>query len=134
MLGRDQAPRPFLVLGIGEGKEIADRDRGDARRLELARGAAHIRLIERLELRAGEIDAAADLAGQALRRERLGLAVEVVERVGVADLALHFLDGAEALGDEEPDLGAAHFQERVGGDGRAVGEELDRARAPRPWR
>ena len=30
-----------------------------------------------------------------------------------------------ALGDQEPDLGAAHFQQRVGRDGGAVGEEID---------
>ena len=116
----------LLVGRVHEREQVADRDRRDARRLQLARPPAHRILVERLEHGAGVVGAPGDLARQALRRDRRRL-LHRNNRTGCRRApGSGFLHGAEALRDQEPDLGAAHFQERIGGDGRAVGEELDR--------
>ncbi len=114
-----------FVRGIHEGEQVAHRDRDDAGGFELRRRLPHRVLVERLEHGARVIDAAADLAGQALRRDRRRLLEEIIEHIAVARLALGLLDGAEAAVDEQADFGAAHFQQRIGGDGGAVGEKFD---------
>jgi len=62
---------------------------------------------------------------KALRRDGGRLRIEIIEQVAVARLVLNFLHRAVARGDEQSDLGAAHLQQRVGGDGGAVGEKTD---------
>ena len=120
--------RDLLVRRIHEGEQVADRDRIDLGVLQLARGAAHGVAVERREHRAGIVGALGDFAGEALRGDRLRLGIEIVEQVAVARLVLHLLHRAIALGDQQPDLGAAHLQQRIGGDRGAVREELDLAR------
>ena len=110
---------------IHEREQVADRDRLDARGLQLARGLPHGVASRARAHVAGVVGALGDFPRQALRRDRRGLRVEIVEQIAVARLVLHLLHGAIALGDEQADLGAAHLQERVGGDGGAVREELD---------
>jgi hypothetical protein len=121
----DQRAGFLLMRRVHEREQVADRDRFDPGRVELACGAAHRLAIEPHEHAAFVVAALGNLPGQALRRDRERLGVEIVEQVAVARLVLDFLHGAEALGDEEPDLGAAHLQERVGGDGGAMGEKRD---------
>ena len=121
----DQRAGALFVRGIHEGEQVAHRDRDDAGRFELRRRTAHRVLVERLEHGARVIDAAADLAGQTLRRDRRRLLEEIIEHIAVARLALGLLDGAKAAVDEEADFGAAHFQQRIGGDRGAVGEKFD---------
>ncbi len=121
----DEAARRLLVRGVHEREQVADRDRVDARNLELTCRGAHGRLIERQEHVAEIIRPFGDFPGEALRRDRLRLGVEIVEQIAVARLVLHLLHRAVAFGDEEPDLGAAHLQQRIGGDGGAVSEKTD---------
>ena len=121
----DQRPRALLVRGVHVGVQVADRDRDDARLLQFRGGVANRLLVERFEFGACVIDAARDLARETLRGDRDRLLVEVVERIAVARLRLHFLDGAKAAIDQQADLCAAQFEQRVGGDGGAVGEEFD---------
>ena len=59
---------------VHEREQVADRDRLDARGLQLARGAAHRVAVERREHVAGIVGALGDFPGQALRRDRRGLA------------------------------------------------------------
>ena len=97
----------------------------DTRGLEFARRAPHRLVVERNEDLAQIIAALGDLAGAALRRDRRRFVVKIIEQVAVARLVLDFLDRPKTLGDQQPDLGAAHLQQRIGGDGGAVGEEVD---------
>ena len=124
----DDAARLFLMLRIHEGEEVADRNRLAARIAQLARGLAHGVAVERDEHVACIVGAFGNLPRQALRRDGRRLGVEIVEQVAVARLLLDFLHGAIALGDEHADLGAAHFKQRIGGDRRAMGKELDGSR------
>src|SRR5580704_4911323 len=91
----DDRAGALFVRGIHEGEQITYRDRDDAGRFQLRRRLAHRVLIERLEHGARVIDAAADLAGQTLRRDRRRLLEEIIEHIAVARLALSLLDGAE---------------------------------------
>src|SRR6185437_7869360 len=70
--------------------------RGSARRFQFGGCVAHRTLVERFEHGAGVVDAAADLARQALRCDRRRLLKEIIEYVAVARLALRFLHGAKA--------------------------------------
>ena len=55
-----------------------------------------------------------------LRRDRLRLLIEIIERIGVARLALHLLDRVVAARDQQAYLGTAHLKQRIGGDRCAV--------------
>jgi hypothetical protein len=70
----------------------------------------HRGTIERNQHVAEIVRALCDLARAALRRDRNGLLIEVIEQIAIAGLVLDFLDRAVALGDQEPDLGPTHFQ------------------------
>ena len=113
------------MRGIHEGEQVTHRDRDDAGRFQLYRRAAHRVLVQRLKHGARVVDAAADLAGQTLRRDRRRFLEEIIEHIAVAGLALGFLDGAKAAVDEQAHFGAAHFEQRIGGDRGAVGEKFD---------
>src|SRR5262249_59395804 len=108
--------------------QVADGDRLDAGVLELARGAANGILIERAKHSAGVVAALGNFLGEALRRDGRRLRIEIVEQVAVARLVLNFLYRAVALRDEQSDLGAAHLQQRIAGDGGAVSEKTDVSR------
>src|SRR5262245_52813922 len=82
-------------------------------------------MIERNEHVAEIVRPFRNFLGEALRRDRLWLGVEIVEQIAVTRLVLHLLYRAIAFGNEEPDLRAAHLQECVGSDRRAVREECD---------
>jgi hypothetical protein len=123
--GRDQCAGLLFMDRIHEGEQVTDRNGPHPGGLELASGAPHRFTIKRKEYVAEIVRAFRDLARQALRRDRRGLLVEVVEQIAVASLALDFLDRPIALGDQQPDLGATHLQQRIGRDGGAVGEEID---------
>src|SRR5438132_2476051 len=110
---------------IHERKEVADGDRLDAGVLELARGAANGVLVERVEYASGVVAALGNFLGEMLRRDCGWLRIEIIEQVAVARLVLNFLHRAVALRDEQSDLGAAHLQQRIGGDGGAVSEKTD---------
>ncbi len=128
IFGLDQRARFLLVRGIHEREQVADRDRLDAGALELARGAADRLAVERHEHPTGVVAALGNFPGEALGRDGGRLRIEVIEQISVARLALDFLHSSIALGDEQSDLGAAHFQQRIGGDGGAVGEKTDLVR------
>jgi len=121
----DQRPRFLLVHRIHERKEVADGDRLDVGVLELARGAANGVLVDRAEYASGVVAALGNFLGEALRRDGGRLRIEIIEQVAVARLVLNFLHRAVALRNEQSDLGAAHLQQRIGGDGGAVSEKTD---------
>ncbi len=122
---RNDRARLVLVARIHEGEEVADRDRFDRRGFQLARGLPHRLGVERHQHVAQIVRALGNLPGAALRRDRRRPFEVIVEQVAVARLVLDFLHRAIALGDQQPHLGAAHLQQRVGGDGGAVREEAD---------
>ena len=124
----DERPRLGFVRRIHEGKEEADGDRLHARGLQLARGPPDRIAVERSEHLAGVVGTLGDFFGEALRRDVRRAGEEIVEQVAVARLALDLLHRAVALGDQQADLGAAHLQQRIGGDGGAVREKLDLVR------
>ncbi len=124
---QDDGARAFLVAAVGVGKQVADGDRRHAVFAERAGRRPHRVLVERLDLVAFPADPAGNFPRHALRRDRFRLLIEIIERIAVARLGLDLLHGAVALGDHQPDPRAAHLQQRVGRDRRAVAEEFDGA-------
>ena len=98
----DERARLFLMRGIHEREQITDRDRLDAARPSArAQPAAPPSRSSASEHVAGVVGALGDFAGQALRRDRRGLGIKIIEQVAVARLVLHLLHGAIALGDQQ---------------------------------
>jgi len=128
----DQCARLLFVRGIHEREEVAHGNRLDPGILEPAGGLANGGLIERQENATDVVAALGNLLGEALRSDRRRLRIEIVEQVAVTRLVLDFLYRAIALGNEQPDLGAAHFKQRIGGDCGAVGEKADFVRRDTP--
>ena len=99
----------------------ADADRADAGIAEEARGGAHRLLIERAELLAEEVEAAADFAHVAQRHDALRLHPEIGIAVALRHgLAGDFQDMAETVGDDQAESGDLALQQRIGRDRRAV--------------
>ena len=121
----DQRACFLLVNRIHKREQIADGDRLDAGGLELAHYAANGVPVELPQDASGVIAALGNLLGQALGRDSWRLGIEIIEQVAVARLVLNLLHGAITLGDEKRDRRAAHLQQRVRGDGGAVGEKTD---------
>ncbi len=124
-LREDLADAP-LVRGIGIGMHQAHAHGTDAVAAEGLRGATHARLVERPQLLAAEVQAAADLAHIAQRHDALGLHPEI--RIAVAfrhRLPRDLQDVPEALRHDQPQRADLPLQQRVGGDRRAVGETRD---------
>src|SRR5712671_1242419 len=124
-LRQDECTSLLLVGRVHEGEQVTNGDGLHAGGFEFLRCPPHRGAIERNQHIAEIVGALGDLACAALRRDRNGLLVEVIERIAVTGLSRDFLDRAVALGDQEPDTGPTHFKERIGGDGGAVGEEID---------
>ena len=122
----DELGHTALMRRIDVGVEQADRDRLVVAGLELRQQVALQRdLVERL--RGGSVceHALADLEGVAPRHDRLRLLVEQVVDLP-AIVALQTEQVAKALGHQEGEARAFALENRVGGDGRAVREILDR--------
>ena len=120
---RHDLSRASFMRGVGVGVHEAYADRGNALGAKEARGGAHARLVERPQLGAEEIEAAADLAHIAQRHQALGLHPEI--RIAVAlghRLAGDLENVAEAFGDDEAETGDLVLQQRIGRDRRAVRE------------
>ncbi len=107
------------------GKQVAHRHRVHPGGIKVAGGGADRVFIEGGELRALKIQPARNLERTALRCDRRGPIVKVVEGIAVAGLVLGFLHGIEPGVDQQAHTGAPHFKKGVGGDGGAVGEEAD---------
>ena len=110
---------------VEEGEEVVDGDRLDALVAEVGGGGAHVVLVEGHEHVAVAVEALVDSAHQVLGHDRLGRAF--LGREGVAlEAAARIQDVAEALGGDVSGLGVVAGDDRVGGDGGAVDDELDR--------
>jgi hypothetical protein len=121
-----------LMRVVGVGMQQADADRLDLMELEEPSGVAHARLVERPQLFALEIQAAADLTGILQRHQPVRLHPEIGIAIALRHrLTRDFEDMAEALGDDQAERTNIALQEGVGGDGRAVGqpEHIGRAGA-----
>ena len=93
---------------------------------EEPRGGAHVGFVERAQLLAAEVQASADLAHEVKRHDAIRLHPEI----GVAVALGHGLprdleDVPEARGDDQAERADLALQQRVGGDGGAVGEAGD---------
>ena len=119
-------PRAAFMGRVHIGEQVDHGDGADFFRLEGTSRCAHVVFIQRCQFVAFEIYPAAGFEGLALRCERGRALKEIIERVAVARLLLDFLDRAVSPGDHHPDLCAAHFQQGVGRDRGAVGEEFNR--------
>ena len=119
----DDAARRLLMRGVRIREEVADGDGTDVRRFQVAHRVSYRVGVEGHEHVARVVGPLGDLLGQALRRDRRGLRVKIVDQHRVARLVLNLLYGAEALRDEEANARAAHLEQRVRGDRRAVAEK-----------
>jgi hypothetical protein len=117
-----------LMRGVGVAVQEADRDRVDALGLELARGRAHRRLVERLDFAAVRRQPPGDLEDALGRHRALGLLPP--EHVGAARdvLPADLEHVAEAHRGDESGRGALALEDHVGRDRRAVQHARDRLR------
>ena len=110
-----------LVRGVGIRVDQANADRADAGIAKGSRGGAHRLLIERAELLAEEVEAAADFADVAQWHDALRLHPEIGIAVAFRHgLAGNFQDMAETVGDDQAETGDLALQQRIGRDRRAV--------------
>jgi hypothetical protein len=115
------------------GEQQAHRDGGDALALELQDRALDGRFVQRHQNRAVRRDALAHLLAQVSGRQetcRLGLQHEIVH--GAPHLPADLEHVPEALGGDQPDLGALGLEHRIGRDRGAVHEAGDRLRRDGP--
>ena len=128
----DHVADPPLVAGVAERPEETDRDRvapGVDKRADRLLG---FHLVQRDDDFAEAVDALGHAADQALRHDRVRLLAlgemndfgDVAR--GHAARATHDVDCVFVpLGRDQPDLRALPLDQRVGADGRAVGENRD---------
>ena len=111
---------------IGVSVHQAYADRADAGLAKIARRFAHARFVERPQLGAEKIEAAADLADMAKRHDALRLHPEI--RIAVAfghRLAGDLENVAEAFRDDEPEAADLALKERIGRDRGAVRQHAE---------
>ena len=125
--------RPSLMGWVGVGMQQTDADGIDARFAKEPRRGADALLVERPQLFAEEVEAAACLPHIAQRDDALRLHPEI--RIAVAlghRLAGDFQDMTKAVGDDQAKSGNLALQERIGRDRRAMRQhgELVDAGAP----
>ena len=123
---RQQIAQQSFVLGVHIGIQQADGDRLEAarckRRHQVARGAVEV---YRGQDRAVGEDPFGDLEARRARDDGIGLLVLQIIDV-VAAMALEDENIAEALRRDERRRKSLSLEHGIGGDGRSVGEVLDR--------
>ena len=129
--GRGPVPRPPVREGTGdralvrvveEAVQQGHRDGLDVLRLEVRSDRVQTGEIERLDLRAGGVDAARDRLAQVARHQHGSVGRPVVELV--LPQAAADLEGVpKALGGDQAHPGALALEERVRRDGRTVHEQ-----------
>ena len=114
-----------LVRGVGVAVQEHDGDRGDALGGDRARGGAHRRLVERLELVAVVVDAPGDLEDLLGRHRPLRL--DPGEQAGRARdvLAADLQHVLKPVGDQQRRRAALALEDQVGRDRRAVQHARD---------
>ena len=116
----------LFVVRIGVGVEEADGEGLDAGPVhEAANRLAHALAVQALDHRPVVPDPFADLAAKPPRDQRIRPREPQVEQV-VALLEAHVEEVAEPRGHQHPGLRPPPLDDRVGDEGRAVGDRLDR--------
>ena len=118
-------PRAPLVVGIGEGVEVADRDRPDAGVPDAFGRRAHSRLVEGEEDFAPRPDPLADLEAELAGDERRRALVEGLIEVRHPHPA-ELEHVAEPAGGEQRGRGALALEDRIGRDRAAVQQLFER--------
>jgi len=115
----DDLSGALFVAGVAEGEEEDDGQAFGIPLCELGGQLGHAHLVERCKYVARRIQAFGRLQPPAVFDQRGGpLLAEMIELGAV--LAADDEDVGEACGREQRGLGAAPFQQRIGGDGHAV--------------
>ncbi len=126
VLLRDDLGGTPLMGGVGIGVDQRNADGADAALAEEPRRGAHARFVQWTQLFALVVEPAADLAHEAQRHDPFRLHPEIRVAVALGHRLPRDLENvAEARGDDQPERGDLTLQQRVGGDGGAVGEAGD---------
>ncbi|MEZ5904311.1 MAG: hypothetical protein R3C69_04115 [Geminicoccaceae bacterium] len=116
---RQELADTSLVGAVAVAADEADRDRGDAQRLQPPAGLQHLRVDERCEHRPVGGDPLGHLEPGAPRHQGLGLGPGEIEHLGRAHPA-DLEDVAKPLGGDQPGRRPGALEERVRADGRAM--------------